>query len=500
MKQVNRGSNTHRIKRSAADGKDTKLPSLLGSSLWIRSLDGEDSFSISVLDKELKSRLTLNPKQNGLLMQTLGRLAKKVDLSESAVLSLVGDQLSEDRLDCDILNSLAWITSKFLKIRDGENEYCFPIRYNPPCVTEITIGRRIVVGCRLVARVALEFGLLEHARMLWKRCRLDDPSCDVVVGDGPEYIPQAADVGHSIVCEVVPFDKHGEPGFGGATGSQGSFKRRPLGESDGAGRSSKGAAQADAAADAGAGPVVEEFPADWPFAARRRSAWGAGLRACSYNVLCDQFCDTEWARANLYGGCAREWLSVHYRVRLVLRELEEAAPDIVCLQEVEAATVTAYLEPVLARLGYTCWYSPKPGASGWGLCMAWRADRLRAAEQRRVELSDPAEWGRVPGAADLCGRWPALREAMAECGTIAQLALLQCVGDAAGEGGPAGARTLCVCNTHLFGNPDGPHVRLLQTAIILRHGARRAPWVARGLLASGAAGRHPAASPHAPQP
>lgn len=308
----------------------------------------------------------------------------------------------------------------------------------------------------------LEFGRAEDMRIQWKRCPPCDPAAAVVVGQGPEYVPQAQDVGHSIVCEALPVDASGCPGFGGVTGALGAFKRRPAGETD-----KKGGRTAEPGADAAAGPVVEEFPSDWPFAARRRAADDGALRVCSYNLLCDQFCDTEWARANLYGGCPPECLSVHYRVRLLLRELEGYGAHVVCLQEVEAATFAAYIEPVLARAGYAAWYSPKTPKSNWGLCLAWRADRLAPAEQARLELFDPAQWARVPGAEDLVGRWPALREAMAECGTIAQLARFRVLPDS--PEAPAGpARTLLVCNTHLFGNPDGPHVRMLQTAIILR--------------------------------
>lgn len=40
---------------------------------------------------------------------------------------------------------------------------------------------------------------------------------------------------------------------------------------------------------------------------------GAGekyLRVCTYNILVDQFCDTEWPRANLYSYCDRNHLNV----------------------------------------------------------------------------------------------------------------------------------------------------------------------------------------------
>jgi hypothetical protein len=39
-----------------------------------------------------------------------------------------------------------------------------------------------------------------------------------------------------------------------------------------------------------------------------------------------------------------------------------------------------------------------------------------------------------------------------------------------GSGGRKRGGTVCVTNTHLFGNPEAPHVRMLQTALLLRSG------------------------------
>jgi hypothetical protein len=443
--------------------------SLTESSVWVRSIDGDESLTLSVIDKESNPILSMNPKQSGELKQTLARLAKKVGLNEDGKISLSSAPTVQEN-EVDGLNSVAWKLSKFLRIGACDENLMIPVRFNPPCVTEVSIGRRIIVGCKLVPKISLEFSEAEAAIVRWKKCPPGEPAAAVVIGHGLEYVPQMEDIGQSILCEVLPVDAAGRAGFGGITGVQGVFKRRVNGEPDAAAARKKGAPAADPAAvsvGGPAGPVVEAFPADWPFAARAQAAGAGAVRVCSYNTLCDQFCDTEWARANLYGGCPPECLSVHYRVRLLLRELEGYGAHVVCLQEVEAATFAAYIEPVLARAGYAAWYSPKTPKSNWGLCLAWRADRLAPAEQARLELFDPAQWARVPGAEDLVGRWPALREAMAECGTIAQLARFRVLPDS--PEAPAGpARTLLVCNTHLFGNPDGPHVRMLQTAIILR--------------------------------
>ena len=452
---------------------NSKLALLTESSVWVRSVDGEETFSLSVIsDKDSTALVTLNPKQSGEVRQTLARLAKKIGLDDDAKIQLLSGATG-DEAEVDGMNSYAWKESKVLRI-ESEVKLLIPIQYNPACVTEIFIGRRIVVGCKLVPRISLEFSRAEDARVCWKRCPPSDSTAAVIVGHGAEYIPRQEDVGHAILCEVLPVGAAGQAGLGGTTGAQGVFKRRANGEAEGSGRKKASsaadpdaaAAAAAAAADGAAGPVVEDFPADWPVAPRLAAGRTGALRVCSYNTLCDQFCDTAWARENLYAGCPPAYLSVHYRARLLLRELEGYGADLVCLQEVEAATLSGYLEPVLGRAGYACWYSPKPGKSGWGLCLAWRAARLRPLERRRVELFDPREWARVPGAEGLCGRWPALREAMAECGTVAQLARFQVLEEGAAPDAPR--RTLCAANTHLFGNPDGPHVRLLQAAIVLR--------------------------------
>lgn len=76
-----------------------------------------------------------------------------------------------------------------------------------------------------------------------------------------------------------------------------------------------------------------------------------GIRVVSYNILVDQFCNTEWPRQNLYWYTDPRHLSINYRIPLIAREIEGYNASVVCLQEVEGKVFAEELMPLLNRMG-----------------------------------------------------------------------------------------------------------------------------------------------------
>jgi len=186
---------------------------------------------------------------------------------------------------------------------------------------------------------------------------------------------------------------------------------------------------------------------------------------CSYNILCDQFCDAEWARQNLYAHCDRRWLDVEYRVPLLLRELQAYLPTLICLQEVEKRTWDTFLLPRFQTWGMDGWFSLKTKGSTWGCAIVWRQDRLALRSSETQYLYDQTEWQKYPVVAELCAADSEVYASMKACGTIAQFAVFDVLGSDGAV--PETRSTLIAGNYHLFGNPEAPQIRIFQMAMML---------------------------------
>jgi hypothetical protein len=102
------------------------------------------------------------------------------------------------------------------------------------------------------------------------------------------------------------------------------------------------------------------------------------------------------------------------------------------------------------------------------MAIFFRRNRFTLLETRRLDLT--RIWERFEDICDFVKSNPALEEQMRNTSTVAQLMLLQPF-DRHGATG----KLLAVVNTHLFSHPMSPHVRMLQTAIIVREVARLHP-------------------------
>ena len=85
------------------------------------------------------------------------------------------------------------------------------------------------------------------------------------------------------------------------------------------------------------------------------------IRVVSYNILADQYSNSDFAFQVLYPYCKQEALHMDYRQSLIVKELLGYHPDIVCLQEVATKCFETYLLPVMQEKGYDGHHAVKTG-------------------------------------------------------------------------------------------------------------------------------------------
>ncbi|KAG8013656.1 Protein angel-like protein 1 [Nibea albiflora] len=164
----------------------------------------------------------------------------------------------------------------------------------------------------------------------------------------------------------------------------------------------------------------------------------------SYNILAQDLLE---ANQELYTHCPLEVLDWTYRCSLLVEEILQWAPDILCLQEVQENHYHEQLYPVLSQMGYTCVYKRRTGTKTDGCATCYRSSCFS-------ELSvTPLEFFRSE--TELLDRH-----------NVGIVLLLQ-PEVTRGSEVKAKGRPLCVANTHLLFNPRRGDVKLAQLAIIL---------------------------------
>lgn len=195
---------------------------------------------------------------------------------------------------------------------------------------------------------------------------------------------------------------------------------------------------------------------------------GSRLRVVSYNILADIYSSKQ-----LYPYCPLWALKWAYRSRLVLEQLKarDPAPDIICLQEVQADHFESFLLPELQALGYDGLYKQKTresmGMEGRvdGCALFYLRGRFNLLEKYVIEFNDAAMTLAKQGtlgshghndphesAADQRHRiQTAMKRLLKD--NVAQIAVLETK-----EG-----HRFCVSNTHIFWDPEFADVKLWQT-------------------------------------
>ncbi|KAK0735407.1 Endonuclease/exonuclease/phosphatase [Apiosordaria backusii] len=181
----------------------------------------------------------------------------------------------------------------------------------------------------------------------------------------------------------------------------------------------------------------------------------------TWNILCERF-----ATKQMYGYTAPTALEWSYRKQLILDEISDRNPDILCLQEISRDAYQEEFSPDLAKLGYrgVQWSRPKiktmaPNVAGGvdGCATFWKSDKWIILQK---EMLDYAQL--TMARPDLKQNHDVYNRAMGKdnIGTICML-----------ESRTTGARMI-VANTHLAWEPDLSDVKLLQTACLMENVAK----------------------------
>ena len=188
------------------------------------------------------------------------------------------------------------------------------------------------------------------------------------------------------------------------------------------------------------------------------SGSGVRFRVLTYNILAEIY-----ATQQMYPYCDPWALKFAYRIELIVRELIDAAADVICLQEVQRDAFEGVLMPRLGAAGYAGLYKQKTredmGVAGKvdGCALFWRKAKFRLSEHYEVEFNEGV-WSAMRAARRMSeGEEREILSRMLK-DNVAQLAVLQVVSPDPRGGAPC----ICVANTHLYSNPSAPDVKLWQ--------------------------------------
>lgn len=218
-------------------------------------------------------------------------------------------------------------------------------------------------------------------------------------------------------------------------------------------------------AEAVASVLVSAGPGQCPFQRRheitKNPAGQNSLRVISYNILADQYADSEFARSSLFPSCPTYAMDIDYRKQLLLKEISGYNGDLVCLQEVDEKVFMRYLQPALRTEGFEGIYTAKGGSVTEGVVLFYRLTKLRLLESQRLILSEELQtnvlfaeiWEQIRCSEEL-------KEKVINRSTGLQVSVLESVENP--------KHVLVVGVTHLYFRPEADHIRLLQAGMSLQ--------------------------------
>jgi CCR4-NOT transcription complex subunit 6 len=201
-----------------------------------------------------------------------------------------------------------------------------------------------------------------------------------------------------------------------------------------------------------------------------KSGGGGGprFRVCTYNVLAEIY-----ATQQQYPYCDFWALSWDYRFQNILREILDAAPEVVCLQEIQADHYENHIYAAMSDAGFEGVYKQKTrqsmGLAGKvdGCALFWRRSKFHLVESYSIEFNEVAQ----RQATQVLGLNPRSEEGVAFLNrlskdNIAQLVVLEFISPPTRSN--RDTYQLCIANTHLYSNKDFPDVKLWQTWQLLQ--------------------------------
>lgn len=196
------------------------------------------------------------------------------------------------------------------------------------------------------------------------------------------------------------------------------------------------------------------------------SGGGPRFRIATYNVLAEIY-----ATQQQYPYCDFWALSWDYRFQNILREIMDASPDVLCLQEIQADHYENHVYSALSDAGYEGVYKQKTrqsmGLAGKvdGCGLFWKRSKFHLVESYSIEFNEVAQ----RQATQVLGYNPRSEDGMAFINrlskdNVAQLVVLEFTQ-------PSRSRDvaqICIANTHLYSNKDFPDVKLWQAWQLLQ--------------------------------
>lgn len=198
---------------------------------------------------------------------------------------------------------------------------------------------------------------------------------------------------------------------------------------------------------------------------------GARFRIATYNVLAEIY-----ATQQQYPYCDIWALSWDYRFQNIMREIIDASPDVICLQEVQADHYENHIYAAMSDQGYEGVYKQKTrqsmGLAGKvdGCALFWRRAKFHLAESYSIEFNELAQ----RQATQVLGLSPRSEEGAAFLNrlskdNVAQLVVLELAQPTlATRTNRDPINQVCIANTHLYSNKDFPDVKLWQAWQLLQ--------------------------------
>lgn len=198
---------------------------------------------------------------------------------------------------------------------------------------------------------------------------------------------------------------------------------------------------------------------------------GARFRIVTYNVLAEIY-----ATQQQYPYCDIWALSWEFRFHNIMREIVDAAPDVVCLQEVQADHYENHIYASMSEQGFEGVYKQKTrqsmGLAGKvdGCALFWRRTKFHLVESYSIEFNELAQ----RQATQVMGLNPRSEEGMnflnrLSKDNIAQLVVLELANpQLATRTNRDPINQICIANTHLYSNKEFPDVKLWQAWQLLQ--------------------------------
>ncbi|XP_077292174.1 2',5'-phosphodiesterase 12 [Arctopsyche grandis] len=337
-----------------------------------------------------------------------------------------GEIISDDLICVDVMES-----GSSVEFQIAEKK--FQVQVNAPWVTTISLPASILAGFVLYP-IKFEGYFLEknECKFTWYS-GIDNTMVSNIkwekIGDDFTYTTLTTDIGKRIKVSCIPGNRS-------TTGAE---------------------VEAVSPNKVEAGPGLCPFETRHLFTKKKLS--GKMLRAVSYNILADLYCDSEFSRTELFPYCPPYALHIDYRKQLFIKEILGYNGDIVCLQEVDAKIFNVDLEPLLNSHSYEGCFTKKGGQVTEGLACFYRNDRFRLIDRKSCILGEELK---NPIFKDI---WSLIEDnklfvARIEPRTTAvQGTILQSLEN--------DNEIIVVGNTHFYFHPDADHVRLIQGGLTI---------------------------------